>query len=63
MRTDTAQKIIEYVKFHQKVRVHDLVREFGLSHVAIHKQLKRLVDTRIISKIGKSPLVYYVINI
>lgn len=59
MRTDTGNKVVEYIKTHDRVRPHDLVREFGLSHMAIHKQLNRLLDTRIISKIGKPPLVYY----
>lgn len=59
MKTDTAEKIVEYIKLHHKVRVHDLVREFGFSHTAIHKQLRKLTERRILSKIGKPPLVYY----
>ncbi len=59
MRTDTGDKIVEYIKTHQRVRPHDLVREFRLSPVAVHKQLKRLIDSNTISKIGKPPLVYY----
>ncbi len=59
MRTDTGNKITEYIKTHQKVRAHDLVREFRFSHAAIHKQLRKLVERGILSKIGKPPLVYY----
>lgn len=59
MRTDTKDRIVNFIKTHRQVRPHDLVREFRLSPVAVHKQLKRLIDTGTISKIGKPPLVYY----
>jgi hypothetical protein len=59
MKTDTSNKIVEYVKSHARVRPHELVMELGLSPVAIHKQLKHLVVAGILSKIGKPPLVYY----
>jgi len=62
MKTDTKERIIDYIKTHGRVRPHDLTREFGLSHMAIHKQLKRLLETGTISRIGKPPLVYYVID-
>lgn len=59
MRTDTRDKIVNFIKTHRRVRPHDLVREFRLSPVAVHKQLKHLIGTGKISKIGKPPLVYY----
>lgn len=60
MITDTREKILGYIRTHKQARVHDLVRVFGLSHVAIHKQLKKLLDNGQVKKVGKPPLVLYV---
>ena len=62
MKTETSNEIIKVVKKQGKVRVHDLVNLLGLSNVAIHKQLKKLVDQNKLTKVGKPPLVYYVID-
>jgi len=59
MKTNTKSKIYKYIVSKGRVRVHDLVREFDLSHVAIHKQVKQLVEEGKIYKLGKPPLVYY----
>jgi predicted amidophosphoribosyltransferase len=59
MKTNTSQKIITLLKKAGRLRVHDLVRELGLSSVALHKQLKKLVYEGRVTKIGKPPLVYY----
>lgn len=60
MITDTRVKILGYIRTHKQARAHDLVRVFGISQVAIHKQLKKLVGDGDIKKVGKSPLVFYV---
>lgn len=60
MITDTKTKILGYIRVHKQARVHDLVRIFGISHVSIHKQLKKLLEEGDIKKMGKSPLVFYV---
>lgn len=62
MVTNTSLKIIEYIKKNQKARPHDLIRKFNFSAMAIHKQLRRLIDKKILEKIGKPPLVYYVLK-
>jgi biotin operon repressor len=59
MKTDTRKKIISYIKKHERARAHDLVEFLGLSRVAIHKQLKQLVETGALQKIGSSPRVFY----
>jgi len=60
MRTDTGRKIVEFIEKNQKVRVYDLVRQFKISPVAIHKQLRKLVVQGQLEKIGRPPLVFYV---
>ncbi|NTU74404.1 winged helix-turn-helix transcriptional regulator [Candidatus Roizmanbacteria bacterium] len=62
MVTDTKHKIMSYIKENRQVRVNDLVRHLGHSRVAIHKQLKRLVEEGELQKLGKPPIVYYVLN-
>lgn len=62
MKTDTSKKIIQVIKKRGRIRVHDLVRELGLSNVAVHKQMKKLVADKRLEKIGKPPLVYYVVR-
>lgn len=59
MRTDTREKIISYIGKHQPVRAHDLIGEFNFSAVAIHRQLKKLIESGVLQKIGQPPLVYY----
>ncbi len=62
MKTNTSDKIVEIVKKQGRVRVHDLVSKLGLSNVALHKQLKKLVLNNQLIKIGKPPLVFYSIS-
>jgi hypothetical protein len=60
MKTDTGRRIVEFIEKNQKARVYDLVRQFKISPVAIHKQLRKLVGQDQLKKIGKPPLVFYV---
>lgn len=60
MITDTREKILGYIKTHKQARVHDLVRVFSISQVAVHKQLKTLLQMGKIKKVGKAPLVFYI---
>lgn len=62
MTTNTKQKIVELVTHEGQMRVQDLVRRLNLSNVAIHKQLKGLVEEGRLQKIGKAPLVFYVLT-
>lgn len=60
MITDTENKILGYIRTNQQARAHDLGRIFGISQVAVHKQLKKLLEKGQIKKMGKPPLVFYV---
>lgn len=60
MITDTRNRILEYIRIHKQARAHDLVRAFGISQVAVHKQLKNLLNKDEVAKVGKPPLVFYV---
>lgn len=57
----TSEQIIEYIRNHGQARAHDLCRVLGISNVAIHKQLRKLYVNNILKKIGKPPLVLYVL--
>lgn len=59
MITETKSKIISYIKINKQARVDDLVNHLDLSNVAIHKQLRKLIDQNILKKIGSPPLVFY----
>lgn len=60
MVTDTRDKILGYIRTHKQARAHDLVRVFGISRVAIHKQLNILLEKEEVKRVGKPPLVFYV---
>ncbi|MFA5155669.1 MAG: PEP-utilizing enzyme [Patescibacteria group bacterium] len=59
MRTDTRQKIVNYLARNKMASAHSLTEYLGLSQRAVFKQLQRLLDDSLISKIGKAPKVYY----
>lgn len=60
MKTDTSQKIIDYIGEHRQATPHELGEWLGISQVAVHKQLKKLVEKGSIQKWGKPPKVFYV---
>ena len=59
MITQTRQYILEYIKKRGRVRAHNLKQELQLSGVAIHKQLKKLLQEDKIIKKGTPPYVFY----
>lgn len=59
MITDTRSKILEYITHHGQARVHDLHRTLRISKVAVHKQLKKLLEESVVVRVGKPPLVLY----
>lgn len=59
MITDTRQRIFNYIKRHGRVRPVDLVRNFGFTQAAIHRQLNKLLAKKFIERVGKPPKVYY----
>lgn len=59
MKTKTASKILDFIREKGKARPHELVRFLGISQVALHKQLRGLVEKGLLVKQGTSPRVYY----
>lgn len=62
MKTKTGAFILDLIKKQSQIRVHDLILELNLSPVAVHKQLKKLLEAGKIRKIGRPPLVFYRLN-
>lgn len=62
MITDTRDRIVSYITNHKQARVHDLARWLGISNMAVHKHLKRLVGEGVLQKAGKPPLVFYMLS-
>lgn len=61
MITNTREKIVAYITKNHQVRVHDLSRYLGVSPQALHRQLKKLVQEGTIQKVGKPPVVFYIL--
>lgn len=61
MKTHTRDALIDFIRANQHVRVHDLVGHLGISAVAIHRHLKKLVSVGVLTKAGKPPTVFYAI--
>ena len=59
MITDTREKILTHIREHQRVRAHELVGLLGISRVAIHKHLRRLLTRGAVQKTGTPPRVFY----
>ena len=59
MVTDTKDRIIAYIRQNKQARVYDLVKAFNISNVAVHKQLRKLIDNDLLGKVGRPPKVYY----
>jgi DNA-binding Lrp family transcriptional regulator/hypoxanthine-guanine phosphoribosyltransferase len=59
MITATRNQILTIIQNKGQSRVHELVRELGISRMAVHKQLKKLCDEGLLEKSGKPPKVYY----
>jgi len=59
VKTETASKILDFIRKKGKARPHELVKFLGISQVALHKQLRGLVEKGLLVKQGASPRVYY----
>ncbi len=59
MTTNTNKKILGLIKQNGRERPVDLVRSFGFTQAAIHRQLNKLLAKKIIERVGKPPKVYY----
>lgn len=62
MTTDTRLKILGYIKTNNQARVRDLVDHLGIGNVAVHRQLKSLVESGQLVKAGTAPKVYYLLS-
>lgn len=62
MKTDTAEKIVGYIATNKQARAHDIGRIFNIGQPAVHRQLKKLVEQGKLQKIGKPPLVFYLLK-
>ena len=63
MKTDTSVKILEYIRKNGQARPDDIGRFLGIGQVAVHRQLKRLIDQEKLEKIGNPPLVFYTLPV
>ena len=59
MKTDTSKKIIEFIKKNKQATAHQLVEYLKISPRAVFKQLKNLLDKKVVYKSGVPPIVYY----
>jgi hypoxanthine-guanine phosphoribosyltransferase/DNA-binding Lrp family transcriptional regulator len=62
MKTNTSQKIIEYIREKGQVSPNELTKYLNITSRAVFKQLKKLLDRGDLSKVGQPPKVYYVIK-
>lgn len=59
MTTDTSVKIIEFIKNNGQASAKALVDHLGISRQAVFKQLGGLLKKNLLTKIGRSPKVFY----
>ena len=62
MITDTRGRIVEFIRVNGRARVNDLVEYLEIGNVAIHRQLKRLVESKVLAKTGTPPRVFYLLR-
>ncbi len=62
MVTDTANRILAYIRTNKQAKVVDIVRDIGITNSAVHRQLKKLLGFGEIMKVGKPPVVFYILK-
>ena len=62
MKTDTAQKILDYISQNIQASPKDLYSSLDIGPRAVFKQLNVLYEKRLIQKIGQPPKVYYTLT-
>ncbi|MFH1657185.1 MAG: hypothetical protein ABH919_01845 [bacterium] len=60
MKTDTNQKILDYIISKEQVSVKEIIDYVGISRQAVFKQLAKLLEQKKIGKLGMPPKVFYV---
>jgi len=61
MTTDTADKILAFIKAQRRVSPKEIVEHLGFSPQAVYRQLAKLLEQNVIEKHGKPPKVFYVL--
>ena len=61
MKTDTSERILQYIKEHQQATAAELTMHLGISQRAVFKQLKKLRESQKLHRLGKAPKVFYVL--
>lgn len=59
MITDTKIRILGYIKTNGQARVKDLAEHLEIGNVALHRQLKSLIESGKVAKSGTAPKVFY----
>ena len=59
MITDTKIRILGYIQINGQARVKDLTEHLGIGNVALHRQLKSLLESGKLTKAGSAPKVFY----
>ena len=62
MKKNTAEKIIDYIKAKKQVTANDLTNFLMISERAVFKQLANLTFEKKLFKVGKPPVVFYMLN-
>lgn len=55
----TINKIIEFIREKGQATPADLSRQIGVGRAATHRQIKKLLEKKILGKIGQPPKVFY----
>lgn len=61
-KTNTKEKLLNYLKEHGEVTPHQLVLYLKISPQSLYRHLKTLIQKGTIKKLGTSPRVFYSIN-
>lgn len=62
MITDTTSRILGYIRTNRQARAVDLVRNIGITNSAVHRQLNKLLGQGEIMRVGKPPVVFYILK-
>ncbi|MBU3979517.1 hypothetical protein KJ980_07695 [Patescibacteria group bacterium] len=62
MVTNTTKRILDYIRINKQAKVVDLVRDISITNSAVHRQLNKLLERGEIMKVGKPPVVFYILK-
>lgn len=62
MKRFEKKKLYTYFQQHKSASVHELSQHFGISTATVHKYIKELLATDVISKVGKPPQTIYMLQ-